>query len=128
MASKKIAIIEDDTPIAQMYQLKFEAEGYDVGVAGNGKEGLELIVKLKPDIALVDLMMPEMTGDEMLAELRKTDDGKKVRVIILTNVSRDEATKALDKLDISGYIVKAHHTPQQVVDMAESVLRLAKRI
>lgn len=128
MATKKIAIIEDDTPIAQMYQLKFEAEGYEVGVAGNGREGLALIEKLKPDVALVDLMMPEMTGDEMLAELRKTDHGKKIRVIILTNVSRDEASKSLEKLDISGYIVKAHHTPQQVVDMAESVLRLAKHI
>jgi DNA-binding response OmpR family regulator len=128
MATKKIAIIEDDTPIAQMYQLKFEAEGYQVGVAGNGREGLDLIEKLKPDVALVDLMMPEMTGDEMLAELRKTDHGKKIRVIILTNVSRDEASKTLEKMDISGYIVKAHHTPQQVVDMAESVLRIAKRI
>lgn len=124
MAGKKIAIIEDDSPIAQMYKMKFEAEGYQVSLAADGKAGLTLLQKLKPDIALVDLMMPQMTGDEMLAALRRTEEGKKIRVIILTNVSRDEAAKELEALDISGYIVKAHHTPQQVVEMAEKVMQL----
>ena len=62
----KIAIIEDDQAIAQMYRFKFEGEGYSVETAENGKLGLELAEKMKPDIILLDLMMPEMTGDEML--------------------------------------------------------------
>jgi DNA-binding response OmpR family regulator len=70
---KKIAIIEDDQAISQMYRMKFETEGYQVETAGNGRLGLELIESMKPDIILLDLMMPEMNGDEMLEKLRKTD-------------------------------------------------------
>ena len=66
MSSTKVAIIEDDIAISQMYRLKFETEGYEVQTADNGKIGLELIEAFSPDIVLLDLMMPEMTGDEML--------------------------------------------------------------
>ena len=87
----KIAIIEDDLAIAQMYRLKFEAEGYKVEIAANGKLGLELCEEMQPDMVLLDLMMPEMNGDEMLEKMRKADWGKKPQVIILTNVSEQEA-------------------------------------
>ncbi|MEI7759077.1 MAG: response regulator, partial [bacterium] len=63
---KKIAIIEDDQAISQMYRMKFENEGYEVETAENGEVGLELIKKMKPDIILLDVMMPIMNGDEML--------------------------------------------------------------
>ena len=82
----KIAIIEDDQAISQMYRIKFETEGYEVEIAENGKLGLELVENFRPDIILLDLMMPEMSGDEMLAKLRQTDFGRDVKVIILTNV------------------------------------------
>ena len=68
--SKKVAIVEDDQAISQMYRFKFEAEGYEVETAANGKLGLELVEKMKPDIILLDLMMPEMNGDEMLKKMR----------------------------------------------------------
>ena len=69
----KIAIIEDDQAIREMYRIKFEAEGHDVVIAENGKRGMEIIKSSKPDIILLDLMMPEMTGDQMLTALRKTE-------------------------------------------------------
>jgi DNA-binding response OmpR family regulator len=84
----KIAIIEDDLAIAQMYRLKFEAEGYKVEIAENGKLGLALCEEMKPDLVLLDLMMPEMNGDEMLAKMRSTDWGKDIKAIILTNVGQ----------------------------------------
>ena len=65
----KVAIIEDDQAISQMYRIKFEAEGYSVETAENGKLGLRLIEKMRPDIILLDLMMPVMGGEEMLKEL-----------------------------------------------------------
>ena len=68
--AKKVAIIEDDQTISQMYRFKFESEGYQVETAENGKLGLELAEAMKPDIILLDLMMPEMSGDEMLGKLR----------------------------------------------------------
>lgn len=120
--STKIAILEDDQAIAEMYKLKFEAEGYDVSLAENGKIGLEVIERIKPAIILLDLMMPEMTGEEVLQALRKTDWGKDIKVIILTNVSRDEATIDLRALHVNDYIIKAHYTPQQVIEAVKKVL------
>src|SRR3954462_9130447 len=112
-----IAIIEDDLAIAQMYRLKFEAEGYKVEIAENGKLGLELCEKMKPDLVLLDLMMPEMNGDEMLDKMRSTDWGKNIKVFILTNVGEQEAPDKLKSLHVSDYIVKAEMTPRQVADL-----------
>src|SRR5665213_175103 len=116
----KIAIIEDDLAIAQMYRMKFEAEGYHVNIAENGKLGLALCEQMKPDLVLLDLMMPEMNGDEMLEKMRATDWGKDIKVMILTNVGEQEAPDSLKKLDIADYIVKAEMTPRQVADLVKS--------
>ena len=95
-----IDIVEDEKSIAEMYRIKFEAEGYEVVVAENGAQGLEIIKKHRPDVVLLDLMMPEMTGEEMLTRLRASDWGKDIKVIVLTNVSQDEMLLAVDKLKI----------------------------
>lgn len=124
MSLTKIAIIEDDMAISQMYRLKFETEGFDVQTAENGKLGLELAEVFKPDIILLDMMMPEMNGDEMLAELRKKAWGKDVIVIILTNMGEEEAPKRLRDLGIHSFIVKAEMTPRQVAERVK--LALAK--
>ena len=118
----KIAIIEDDVAISQMYRLKFEAEGFEVQTAENGKLGLELIEEFKPGIILLDLMMPEMTGDEMLAELRTKDWGKDITVIILTNLGEEEAPKTLKELNVHSFIVKAEMTPRQVAERVKEAL------
>ena len=118
----KIAIIEDDQAISQMYRIKFEAEGFEVETADNGKLGLELVEKMKPDIILLDLMMPEMTGDEMLAKLRATPWGKKIKVIILTNMGEQEAPAVVKTLDVKRFIVKAEMTPRQVAEMVKKEL------
>lgn len=119
---KKIAIIEDDQAISQMYRMKFEAEGYEVETAGNGKLGLGLIESMKPDIILLDLMMPEMNGDEMLTKLRKTTWGKDIKVIILTNMGEQEAPESVKHHDVRRFIVKAEMTPRQVADLVKSEL------
>src|SRR6266446_4340290 len=118
----KIAIIEDDLAIAQMYRLKFEAEGHKVEIAENGKLGLALCEQMQPDLVLLDLMMPEMNGDEMLEKMRATDWGKNVRVIILTNVGEQEAPDKLKSLQVRAYIVKAEMTPKQVAELAQKEL------
>lgn len=120
--STKITIIEDDQAICQMYRMKFEAEGYDVSVAENGQLGLELVKKVHPDIILLDLMMPVMTGDEMLKLLRKTDWGKDVKVIILTNVGEQELPAGVKELGVSAVILKADMTPRQVAELVKKQL------
>lgn len=112
----KIAIIEDDQAISQMYRIKFEAEGYEVETAPNGLIGLELLEQMRPDITLLDIMMPEMNGDELLKIIRQKDWGKDLKVIILTNMGEQEAPPNLKPLGITAFIVKAEMTPRQVAD------------
>ena len=118
----KIAIIEDDQAISQMYRFKFEAEGFDAQTAENGKLGLELAQSMKPDIILLDLMMPEMNGDEVLEKLRASDWGKDIKVIILTNMGEQEMPPKVKELDVSGIILKANMTPRQVADLVKKTL------
>lgn len=118
----KIAIIEDDQAISQMYRLKFETEGYEVETANNGKFGLELVEKMRPDIILLDLMMPELNGDEMLGKMRVTDWGKDIKVIILTNMGEQEAPDGIKNLNVRRFIVKAEMTPRQVAEMVKAEL------
>lgn len=118
----KICIIEDDKTIAAMYQLKLERCDYDVRVAHDGNDGLVLINDFSPDIVLLDLRMPVMNGDDMLELLRATPWGGGIRVIILTNISKAEAPQKLRFLNVDRYVVKAHHTPSQVVNIVEEVL------
>jgi DNA-binding response OmpR family regulator len=120
----KIAIIEDDGAISQMYRFKFEAESYEVETAENGKLGLELIDSMKPDIILLDLMMPEMTGDVMLAKLRQTPFGKTLKVIILTNMGEQEIPVSVKALGVNAVILKADMTPRQVAELVKKQLSI----
>ena len=118
----KVAIVEDDQAISQMYRIKFEQEGFTVETAENGKLGLALAESMKPDIILLDLMMPEMRGDEMLIALRKTDWGKKIKVVILTNVGEQEIPESLKDLQVEAVILKADMTPRQVAELVKKQL------
>ncbi len=115
----KIAIVEDDQAIAQMYRFKFEAEGYTVETAENGRVGLELIENMRPDIVLLDIMMPEMNGDAVLEKLRTSSWGKDLKVIILTNMGEQEAPKRIKELGVTAFIVKAEMTPRQVAELVK---------
>jgi len=119
----KVAIVEDDQTISQMYRFKFEAEGYEVGTAENGKLGIELIKSMKPNIVLLDLMMPEMTGDQLLKKMRQTEWGKNVKVIVLTNMGEQEIPYPIKNLGISAIVLKANMTPRQVFELVKKNLQ-----
>ena len=118
----KIALIEDELAIVKMYQFKLELEGYEVQTAHNGRDGLKIIREFRPELILLDLKMPIMSGDELLEKIRVYDWGQYIKVIILTNISRDEAPPRLRFLNVDRYIVKAHHTPQQIIGIIEEVM------
>ena len=120
--SAKIAIVEDDQAISQMYRIKFEAEGFVVETAENGKLGLELAEAMKPDVILLDLMMPEMNGDEMLEKLRKTTWGKSIKVVILTNMGEQEVPDDVKQQGVSAIVLKADMTPRQVAELVKAQL------
>lgn len=121
----KIAIIEDDPVISQMYRMKFETDGFEVQLANNGTKGVALVEHFSPDIILLDIQMPEMSGDEALAAIRKQPWGKDIPVIILTNLGEEEAPKSIRGLGIHSYIVKAELTPRQVVQRVKDALGTA---
>jgi DNA-binding response OmpR family regulator len=122
----KIAIVEDDEAISQMYRIKFEAEGYTVETAGNGKLGYALAEEMRPDVMLLDLMMPIMTGEELLAKLRKTDWGKNIKIIILTNRGEQEIPESVRKAGIEALILKAAMTPRQVAELVKQKLNQSR--
>jgi len=123
--SLKAVVVEDDPDLQYLYRLKLEREGFEVATAENGQEGLTLVEKMNPDVILLDLMMPIMGGAEMLAVMRAHPWGSNPRVIVLTNISRDEAPAALRFLHVDRYVVKAHHTPAQVIAIVHEVLGTA---
>jgi two-component system response regulator AdeR len=119
---QKILVVEDDTSIASMYAFKLVHGGYTVKVAHNGEHGLAEAQSFDPDLILLDIRMPIMNGDKMLEVMRATEWGSSIRVIILTNISKDEAPSSLRFLQVDRYIVKAHQTPGQVLEIIEEIL------
>ena len=105
-----------------MYRMKFENEGFDVQLAGDGRTGVELVKTFRPDLVLLDMQMPEVDGLAALRQIRKEEWGKDTPVIILTNLGIEESPKELQSLGISGYIVKADLTPRQVVARVKETL------
>ncbi|HSX01611.1 MAG TPA: response regulator [Candidatus Saccharimonas sp.] len=122
----KVAIIEDDIAIVQMYRTKFENEGYQVETAGDGETGLELIESYQPDIILLDLMMPNMNGLDMLQKLRAQPGGKDAKVVVLTNMGDTETATRVYKMAADDYIVKAEMTPKDVAERVKKLLAKKK--
>lgn len=121
-AKQKILIVEDEPTIAEMYRFKLHQADYEVLCAFNGLEGLDLAKSFQPELILLDLMMPEMGGEEMLEKVRATDWGSDIRVIVLTNISKDTVPSKLRFLHVDRYIIKANYTPSQVVKTVSEVL------
>lgn len=114
-AKIKIALIEDDHAIVQMYTMRFGfSEDLEVRVANDGASGLELIKTYHPDVILLDMMMPTMSGAEMLSHLRSLPNGADYQVIALTNMNDDNTTTHIRELGVQDYMVKANVPPDQI--------------
>lgn len=103
-----VVLVEDDKFLSEIYMTRLEMAEIDCVAASDGLTGLGLIHETKPRLVLLDLMLPEMSGDEVLRALRESDWGKDIKVLILTNVSESEAPAGLREFGIEGYIVKAN--------------------
>jgi len=126
MPPKKITvlIVEDEKMLAEMYATKFTMEGFEAETANDGAAGLAQAQSSKPDIILLDVIMPKMDGFAVLKELRADADLKKTPVILLTNLGQDEDVKKGKQLGATDYFVKANHTPAEVVLKVKDVLKL----
>jgi DNA-binding response OmpR family regulator len=124
-AVSKIAIIEDDALLTQMYAQKFKKDGFEVVAADDGKKGLALIKQEKPSLVLLDIMMPEMNGLEVLKAVKDDSDEEinSIPVILLTNLARgkEDVNRGLE-LGAVTYLVKSKVKPAAVVTKVKEVL------
>lgn len=121
-AKKKVCIIDDDADLREIYLMKFNQEGFDVSLATNGEEGLQIIREKKPDIVLLDLQMPVKGGMEVLAELDADPVLSKIPVIVLTNIDNEGSFKEVGQFETRFYLIKSLTTPQKAVDYVREVL------
>lgn len=119
----RIAIIEDDQLIGQMYRMKLESEGYTVDIAETGMNGVQMVIQTKPDLILLDYTLPDIDGVAVLREIRRDgNEGADIPVVVLTNMDSEAVSSELSKWKIADYIVKANSTPRQVVAKINQVL------
>lgn len=120
---KKILLIEDDPFLIDIYTTKLEESGFKVEVAKDGKKGLKALKKNPPSLLLLDIVLPQMDGWEVLRRIKKEDKFKDLPIIVLSNLGqKQEVKKGLD-LGAVKYLIKAHYTPAQVIEEIKQSLK-----
>jgi len=119
----KILLVEDDPLLARMYSKIFTMHGFEYVEAVDGQSGIDAAKKYKPDIILLDIMMPQMNGIEALEVLKKDPTFKKTPIVMMTNVE-DEATEKLAmELGAAGYLVKSRNDPDETIAYVNKILK-----
>lgn len=127
-AKKKetILIVEDDFFLLNIYSTKFEGENYKVFIAEDGERGLALAKLKKPDIILLDILMPKLDGFGFLRGIKKDDKLASIPIILLTNLSQRKDIDRGLAMGADDYLVKAHFMPSEVVEKVEILLKKQK--
>ena len=121
--TQKVLIVEDDKDICEMYAITFMRNGFTVYTAPDGVQAIKKFQNKNPDIVLLDIMMPNVDGYQVLKEIRK-DMGKYTPVIMLTNLDANSFTKEAKYDDIDEYLIKSHNSPSEIVEKTIEVLKL----
>lgn len=118
---KKILLIEDDSVILEMYRDKFTLAKFEVQTATDGQEGLEKMKNFMPDIVLLDLIMPKVTGFEVLKVIKDDQVLNKIPVLVLTNIYAD-AEDLVKNWGVKYFLLKANNTPEDIVEKVKDIL------
>lgn len=119
---KFILVAEDDKFYANIYKMKFSKEGFDVEVAGNGEEALKIARQRKPDLILLDLIMPIKDGFETLKELKSDANLKAIKVVVSSNLGQEEDMKKAKELGALDYLTKVGMSIQEMTDKVKGYL------
>ncbi|HJQ08118.1 MAG TPA: response regulator [Candidatus Saccharimonadales bacterium] len=119
----KVVIVEDNASLADIYKIRLELIGYQCFVAYEGQAALALIEKEVPDLVLLDLMVPKIAGDQILATMRASEWGKNIKVFIVSNLNEADAPAGLREQGIEGYAVKANLTNDQLDRFVDQILK-----
>jgi DNA-binding response OmpR family regulator len=121
---KHVLIVEDDVFLAGIYKKKFEVEGFKVSISEDGKNGIEDAKKKKPDIILLDVLLPKLDGFAVLKILKENKETNIIPVILLTNLGqKDDIEKGLEAGAVD-YLIKIHFKPSEVVDKVRKILKI----
>lgn len=121
--NKKIIIAEDEPVLIEMYKLYFERAGYEVLKADNGRECIDFVKKEKPDIILLDILMPKIDGWEVLRQLKTDPETKLIPILVFSNLGQtQEIQKGLD-LGADDYVIKSDMTPKELLEKVEGMIR-----
>ena len=119
---KKILLVEDDPFLIDIYKDKLEESGYAVETVEDGDQVLNKITEARPDLVLLDIILPNVDGWEILRTIRNKPDTKDLKVIILSNLGqKEEVEKGVD-LGATKYLIKAHFTPSEVVEKVRALI------
>ena len=114
--AKKIILIEDEELMVTLLQRKLTQDGYEVSVARNGEDGLKLMREARPDLVLLDIIMPRKGGFEVMEEMQKDRDLKGIPVIVISNSGQPVEIDKAQKLGARDWLIKTEFDPQEVVD------------
>lgn len=120
-SAPKILIIDDDPFILEMYVLKFKEHNFQVETASNGQEGLAKAKEYRPDLLLLDIVMPALDGFDILQQIKK-NSSPDMKIVLLTNLGQKEDVERGMQLGADDYIIKAHFTPSEVVEKVKALL------
>ena len=113
---KRILLVEDDDAIANVYLMRLQAEGFDVRRVGNGEDALAAALSYKPDLVLLDVMMPKVSGFDVLDILRNTPDTANLKIVMLTALSQDSDKERAESLGVDDYLVKSQVVIADVIE------------
>ncbi|MDP3964770.1 MAG: response regulator [bacterium] len=121
--NKKILLVEDDTFLSGMYIAKMTMEKLDVTLATDGIEGVAVAKQMKPDLILLDLMLPKLDGYGVLRSLKKDPKTKNIPIILLTNLNQKNNIEKALKYEVEDYLIKAHYMPGEVIEKVKKIMR-----
>ena len=120
---KKILIVEDEKILAEMYKDKFTEAGFEVFLTLEAKEGLKLAKKERPDLIILDILLPRENGITFLTWLRKDEEISSIPVVAFSNYDDPETKREAAKLGVKEYLIKTNYTPQEIVEKVKNYLK-----
>lgn len=119
----KVVIVEDNGALADIYKTRLEILGYECTTAYDGETALATIEQIRPNLVLLDLMVPKIAGDQILAHMRASDWGKNIKVLVISNLNEADAPAGLRQMGIAGYAVKANLTNDALDRFVDAILK-----
>ena len=120
---KSILLVEDDSFLSNIYAIKLKEAGFDVDIAVDGEDALRRLKSKKPEVLLLDIVLPNIDGWEVLRKIKKEESLNGLKIVVLSNLGQKEEAEKGFLLGASKYLIKAHYTPSEVVKEVEEMLK-----